>query len=99
MKDKLRNKPSIAFVGAGALASGIGRAAREHGYTIDEIVVRKKRARAWASLRAGPPEAPQRPIPPRSIGSGSAKRLQDAFVSLRRLGIGIEPCERLIGLR
>jgi predicted short-subunit dehydrogenase-like oxidoreductase (DUF2520 family) len=45
VKDHGKNRPTITFVGAGALAAGLGHALRAHGYTIDEIVVRKKNAR------------------------------------------------------
>jgi predicted short-subunit dehydrogenase-like oxidoreductase (DUF2520 family) len=39
-------KPSIAFVGAGALAAGLGQTLHQHGYSIDEIVVRSANSNA-----------------------------------------------------
>jgi len=45
VKDEAQTRPTITFIGAGALAAGMGRVLHAHGYTIDEIVVRKKSAR------------------------------------------------------
>lgn len=46
MKDRQTSKPTITFVGAGALAAGLGRALKAHGYAIDEVAVRNRNADA-----------------------------------------------------
>jgi predicted short-subunit dehydrogenase-like oxidoreductase (DUF2520 family) len=48
VKDHGKNSPTITFIGAGALAAGLGGALHAKGYTIDEIVVRRKSARKLA---------------------------------------------------